>query len=181
MSMGTAGKSKRLIGLGLAMATSLSALILLSGPATAGLGIGAQRSLPATVGGNVWSLRDSQTTGNSNNTFLYGDPDDFPIMGDWNGDGEKTPGIVQGNVWTLRNSNDTGVGEIVFRYGDPGDFPIVGDWDGDGFDTPGINRGNFYALRNSNDSGFGDTVFTFGDPEAFPVIWAAPALMATGR
>jgi hypothetical protein len=135
MSMGT-GKSKRLIGLGLA----IGHLALRSEPAERS-GHRRQRHpsarfFAATVGGNVWSLRDSQTTGDSNNTFLYGDPDGFPIMGDWDGDGEKTPGIVRGNLW---------------------------------------------ALRNSNDSGFGDTLFTFGDPDAFPVIWAAPALIATGR
>jgi len=82
-------------------------------------------------------LRNSATTGVGDIVFVYGDPSDTTLMGDWNGDGTDTPGVVRNGVWHLRNSNTTGFGEISLAYGDPGDTPVVGDWDGNGTDTPG--------------------------------------------
>ena len=76
---------------------------------------------PVVVRGRTWYLRNSNTSGNANIAFLYGDPDDIPVMGDWNGDGVDTPGVVRGRTWYLRNSNTSGNANIAFLYGDPGD------------------------------------------------------------
>jgi hypothetical protein len=102
--------------------------------------------------------------------LLYGNPGDFPLVGDWNGDGTDTVGIHRGNTFYLRNSNTTGVADITFNYGDPGDVPIVGDWNGDGVDTVGVIRGNTFYLRNSNTTGPADITFTYGNPGDRPLV-----------
>jgi 5'-nucleotidase len=105
--------------------------------------------------------------------FYYGDPGDYPFVGDWDGDGVDTPGLYRqsdGYVY-LRNSNTQGIADIKFFFGDPGDVPIAGDFNGDGFDTVSIYRPSnqtFYIINElgSNDAGLGaaDFSFMFGDP-----------------
>ena len=121
---------------------------------------------PAVTRGNAWYLRNSATTGIGDIAFVYGDPGDITLMGDWNGDGTDTPGVVRNGMWYLRNSNTTGIGEVSFAYGDPRDVPIVGDWDGNGTDTPGVFRQSTseWHLRNSNTKGIGEISFMFGPP-----------------
>ena len=134
-------------------------------------------ALPAVVRDNVWHLRNSLSSGFADSSFAYGRADDFPLMGDWDGDGTKTPGVVRGNLWYLRNSNSAGVGEIVFSFGKATDIPVVGDWDGDGTDTPGVFRpdpgpcGNIdgcsrstWHMRNANTQGPADLSFDFSFP-----------------
>jgi 5'-nucleotidase/UDP-sugar diphosphatase len=105
--------------------------------------------------------------------FYYGNPGDYPFVGDWNGDGVDTPGLYRqsdGYVY-LRNSNTQGIADIKFFFGDPGDVPIAGDFNEDGFDTVSIYRPSnqtFYIINElgSNDAGLGaaDFSFMFGDP-----------------
>lgn len=148
---------------GLIAATIHSAPPALASPAPA---------KPAVVRGNEWHLRNSLSTGIADISFSYGSDGDFPLMGDWDGNGSATPGVVRGNTWHLRNSNSTGIGEISFQYGSVGDIPFVGDWDGDGRDTPGVVRGGggcgpfdcvFFPtewhLRNENSTGNGHISF----------------------
>lgn len=80
-------------------------------------------------------------------TFSYGEADDTPLVGDWDGDGTDTVGVfreVDNTAWwhltnkTAPPFDDT----ITINYGAPGHRPIVGDWDGDGTDTLGIVDGN---------------------------------------
>lgn len=147
--------------------------------------LAAPASHPGVVrGGNTWLLRDTLTGGPATTTFTDGAPGDgIHVMGDWDGDGDKTPGIVriQGDfqnshyVWYLRNSNTAGVADVPpFAYGrpsfgfeEPGDSPIVGDWDGDGTDTPGVIRGLGqgtlrWLLRDSNSGGPADIALSYG-------------------
>ena len=105
--------------------------------------------------------------------FYYGDPGDYPFVGDWDGDGVDTPGLYRqsdGYVY-LRNSNTQGIADIKFFFGDPGDVAIAGDFNGDGFDTVSIYRPSnqtFYIINElgSNDAGLGAAEFSFmfGDP-----------------
>ena len=105
--------------------------------------------------------------------FYYGDPGDYPFVGDWDGDGVDTPGLYRqsdGYVY-LRNSNTQGIADIKFFFGDPGDVPIAGDFNGDGFDTVSIYRPSnqtFYIINElgSSDAGLGAAEFSFmfGDP-----------------
>ncbi|MGI9586542.1 MAG: TolB family protein, partial [Acidimicrobiia bacterium] len=83
-----------------------------------------------------WMLRD----GGLVEEFFYGNPGDFPFVGDWNCDGVDTPGLYRqadGFVY-LRNTNTQGNADVSFFFGDPGDVPLSGDFNGDGCDTVSI-------------------------------------------
>jgi hypothetical protein len=122
-------------------------------------------------GQGKWYLYDD--AGSLATSFFYGNPGDFPIMGDWDGDGVETPGMYRqsdGYVY-LRNSNSQGIAHIRFFFGDPGDVPIAGDFNNDGFDTVSIYRPSnqtFYIINElgENDGGLGpaDFSYVFGNP-----------------
>jgi hypothetical protein len=124
-----------------------------------------------------WYLRDA---GNGETTsFFYGNPGDFPGLGDWDCDGVDTPGMYrQGDGYVyLRNSNTQGAANIRFFFGDPGDVPLVGDFNGDGCDTVSIYRPSnqtFYIINalGENDGGLGaaDYSFVFGNPGDKPFV-----------
>ena len=112
-------------------------------------------------------------------SFYYGNPGDYPFVGDWDGDGVETPGLYRqsdGYVY-LRNANSQGVADIRFYFGNPGDVPIAGDFNGDGFDTVSIYRPSnqtFYIINKlgSNDGGLGAAEFSyvFGNPGDKPFV-----------
>jgi hypothetical protein len=84
-----------------------------------------------------WHLRNAagQVT-----SFFFGNPGDFPILGDWDCDGTDTPGMYRqsdGFVY-LSNANRSQVADIRFFFGNPGDVPLAGDFNGDGCDTVSI-------------------------------------------
>ena len=93
-------------------------------------------------------------------SFAYGSPTDYPVVGDWNGDGVDTPGVVRGNSWYLSNTYN-GTVDVSFTYGIAGDVPVVGDWNGDGIDTPGVVRYSTWYLSNTF-GGTGDYIFSYG-------------------
>jgi peptidoglycan/xylan/chitin deacetylase (PgdA/CDA1 family) len=118
---------------------------------------------PVVVRGNTWYVRDTLTGGVADRVFTYGQPGDFQLMGDWDGDGLATPGVVRGSTWMLRNSLNGGPPDITFAYGFASDYPVVGDWDGNGTDTPGVIRGSTWYLKNTNASpGTADVSFAYG-------------------
>jgi hypothetical protein len=126
---------------------------------------------PGVVRDGTWFLRDTPTTGAATvPSFVYGNPDDFALMGDWDGDGDDTPAVWRDGVFFLRNTNTTGPADIVVRYGNPDDFPIVGDWDGDGDDTIGVTRRGRWFLRNANSAGVADITFSYGDPDDLTLV-----------
>jgi Tol biopolymer transport system component len=112
-------------------------------------------------------------------TFYYGNPGDYPFMGDWDGDGIDTPGLYRqsdGYVY-LRNSNSEGIADITFFFGNPGDVPLAGDFNGCGFDTVSIYRpseARFYIITELGEDGGGlgaaDYSFLFGDAGDKPVV-----------
>ncbi len=111
-------------------------------------------------------LRNSNSTGYADVQINYGLAGDYPVVGDWDGDGVDTIGIYRNGVFYLRNSNTIGFADIVFSFGSPGDQPIAGDWDEDGVDTIGVYRrsnGTFF-LRNSNSAGAPSVSFVLGNP-----------------
>ena len=118
---------------------------------------------PVVTRGNTWYVRDTLTGGIADRIFSYGQPGDFQLMGDWDGDGLATPGVVRGSTWLLRNSLDGGPADVTFAYGFPSDYPVIGDWDGNGTDTPGVIRGSTWYLKNTNASpGIADVFFAYG-------------------
>jgi hypothetical protein len=124
----------------------------------------------------LWSLRNAAGV---ETTFYYGNPGDFPIIGDWDCDGDETPGMYRqsdGFVY-LRNSNTQGVADIKFFFGDPGDVPIVGDFDGNGCHTVSIYRpsqSKVFIINKlgANNGGLGqaEVEYFFGDPGDKPFV-----------
>jgi hypothetical protein len=124
-----------------------------------------------------WHLYNEN--GTPTTSFFFGNPGDYPYVGDWNCNGIETPGLYRqsdGYAY-LRNSNTQGNAEIKFFFGDPGDVPIAGDFNGDGCDTLSIYRPSsqtFYVINKlgRNDGGLGtaDFSYVFGNPGDKPFV-----------
>src|SRR6266540_6593025 len=109
-------------------------------------------------------LKNTNTTGIADVAINYGIPGDYPVTGDWDGNGTDTIGVYRNGTFYLRNSNTVGFADIVFPFGLPGDQPVAGDWDGNGTDTVGVYRNGTFFLRNSNSNGIADISFGLGIP-----------------
>jgi hypothetical protein len=112
-------------------------------------------------------------------SFYFGNPGDFPLMGDWDCDGDDTPGMYRQSdgFAYLRESNSQGVAEIRFFFGDPGDIPIAGDFDGDGCDTVSIYRpseGRVFIINelggDGGSLGAAEFAYYFGNPGDKPFV-----------
>jgi len=147
-----------------ALATTMVAVPALAGAQEDSVGVVGQTQ-------GFWYLRDPGS--GATTSFFFGNPGDFPIMGDWNCDGIDTPGLYRqsdGFVY-LRNSNTQGIADIRFFFGNPGDIPLAGDFNKDGCDTVSIYRpsqARIFVINKlgANDGGLGaaDFDFYFGNP-----------------
>ena len=110
-------------------------------------------------------LKNSNTTGFADVAINYGLGGDYPVTGDWDGDGTATIGIYRDGSFYLRNSNTLGFADLVFAFGQPSDQPVAGDWNGDGIDTIGIYRPSTgqFLMRDSNSAGAADYSFYLGN------------------
>jgi len=117
---------------------------------------------PGTHRGDMFGLRNSNSSGYADIEVVYGVASDLPVVGDWDGDGVDTLGVFRDGVFYLRNSNSSGYADITFGYGLPGDKPIAGDWNADGIDTVGVFRNGVFYLRNSNTTGYAHITFGYG-------------------
>lgn len=95
----------------------------------------------------LWQLSNSPTGDAPLISFGWGNPTgDFPMAGDWNGDGIDTVGLFRStgggpNTFYLASANAaTGGNPTTFTLGNFGDVPIAGDWNADGVDTVGLVR-----------------------------------------
>lgn len=112
-------------------------------------------------------------------SFFFGNPGDYPIVGDWDCDGIETPGLYRqtdGFVY-LRNSNTQGIADIRFFFGNPSDIPLAGDFNGDGCDTVSIFRpseGHVFIMNKlgANEGGLGTAEYDyfFGNPGDKPFV-----------
>ena len=127
-------------------------------------------------GSGVWRLRNSVGVVTS---FYFGNPGDYPFVGDWDCDGTDTPGLYRQSdgFAYLRNTNTQGNANISFFFGNPGDVPIAGDFNNDGCDTLSIYRPSnqrFYIINALGQDGGGlgaaDYEFLFGNPGDTPVV-----------
>ena len=111
-------------------------------------------------------LKNTNVSGYADIAINYGMGGDYPIAGDWDGDGIESIGIYRNGKFYLRNSNTVGYADIEFAFGSAGDQPVVGDWNGDGIDTIGVYRSSTFTfyLRNSNTAGYADMTFSLGIP-----------------
>ncbi len=135
-------------------------------------------------GNGLLYLKNTNTTGFADVAINYGAGGDYPITGDWDGNGTDTIGIYRNGMFYLRNSNTLGFADIVVPFGAPGDQPVAGDWDGDGIDTIGVYRSSAIAfcLRNSNSAGVSDTSFLLGIPGDIGIAgdWDGDGMDTTG-
>ena len=133
-------------------------------------------------GNGLLYLKNANTTGFADVAINYGTGGDYPIAGDWNGDGTATIGIYRNGSFYLRNSNTLGFADIVFAFGTPGDQPVAGDWDGDGVDTIGVYSNGQFLLRNSNSAGAANMSFFLGNPGDVGIAgdWNGDGMDTTG-
>jgi hypothetical protein len=129
-------------------------------------------------------LKNSNDTGFADMALNYGLGGDYPVVGDWDGNGTVTIGIYRGGTFYLKNSNTLGFAEVVFPFGIPGDQPIAGDWNGDGIDTIGVYRPSTgqFLLKNNNSEGQPDASFYLGNVGDVGVAgdWNGDGLDTTG-
>ena len=112
-------------------------------------------------------------------SFFFGTPGDFPMMGDWDCDGDDTPGLYRQSdgFAYLRNTSSQGAADIRFFFGNPGDIPIAGDFDGDGCDTVSVYRpaeGRVFIINdlgeNGGSLGAATSTYYFGNPGDKPFV-----------
>ena len=86
---------------------------------------------------------DNGGLGAAEYSFLFGNPSDKPVVGDWDGDGIDEIGLHRETtgLFYYRNTLATGVADGQFYFGDPGDRFVAGDWGVvDEKDTPAVFR-----------------------------------------
>ncbi|MBK7455508.1 MAG: hypothetical protein IPJ46_17815 [Anaerolineales bacterium] len=127
-------------------------------------------------------LKNANTSGFADVAINYGLSGDYPVAGDWDGNGTATIGIYRNGSFYLRNSNTLGFADLVIPFGTPGDQPVVGDWNGDGVDTIGVYSNGQFRLRNSNSAGAADMSFFLGNPGDVGIAgdWNGDGLDTTG-
>lgn len=147
---------------------------------------------PVVVNEGSWQLGNSPS-GATASSYVYGQPGDVPVVGDFSNSGVRTVGVVRGTrhgvagsenkvIWMLRQVEGPGEPDLVIEYGRAGDIPVVGDWNGNGVHTIGVVRGNRWMLRNSNRAGPPDLDFFFGEVGDIPVVgdWNGAGRTAIG-
>lgn len=106
--------------------------------------------------------------------FAYGQSDDQPIVGDWNGDGIRTVAVFRGGSWVLDSDADGRMenSDSAFQYGASGDVPVVGDWNGDGVEQIGVYRNGTWILDTNGNRELDatDKVFEMGGQSDVPVV-----------
>jgi parallel beta-helix repeat protein len=99
-------------------------------------------------------------------SFLFGNPGDKPVVGDWDGDGVDEIGLHRETTgfFYYRNTLSTGIADGQFFFGDPGDRFVAGDWGVvDGVETPAMYRPSnmtFY-FRHTLTQGNADSQFVW--------------------
>ncbi len=109
-------------------------------------------------------------------SFLFGNPGDTPVVGDWDGDGIDEVGLYResSGFFYYRTTLTTGVAAGQFYFGNPGDRFVVGDWGiSDGRDTPAVFRPypmpSTLYFRHTLTPGAADSQFSWGGPNWLPV------------
>ncbi len=108
--------------------------------------------------------------------FEYGDSDDTPIAGDWNGDGVSNVGLFRDGTWYLdvdgngRWNDDADI--YIERFGQAGDIPVVGDFNGDGIDEIGVFSSGQWHLDSNGSRAMdaSDKSFELGGAGDVPVV-----------
>jgi hypothetical protein len=105
--------------------------------------------------------------------YVFGNPDDKPFVGDFDGDGIETVGLHRESTGLVyyRNSHTQGFAHGEFIFGDPGDRLVAGDWTGNGTDSPALLRPATATMyfRFTNDQGVADATWSTGNADCIPV------------
>jgi Tol biopolymer transport system component len=99
-------------------------------------------------------------------SFLFGNPADQPVVGDWDGDGVDEVGLhrASSGYFYYRDTLDTGIADGQFYFGNPADRFTAGDWGTvDGRDTPAV-------FRPSNSTMYFRHTLTQGDAD-YQFVW----------
>ncbi|MFQ3535339.1 MAG: S8 family serine peptidase [Aggregatilineales bacterium] len=135
----------------------------------------------------VFYLRHNLTAGPADLSVFWGGPNDYPVAGDWDGDGTFTVGFYRSStgMFYLTNANVTGAPIAhQFSLGVPGDLPMAGDWNGDGRFGVGTYRpsNGILYLRNTLTTGFADFGMIFGIAGDMPVAgdWDGDGIYSPG-
>ncbi len=99
-------------------------------------------------------------------SFIFGNPGDKPVVGDWDGDGIDEVGLHREStgLFYWRNTLTTGIADGEIFFGNPGDRFVAGDWGiVDGKDTPAVFRPSDITLyfRHTLTQGVADSQFTW--------------------
>jgi hypothetical protein len=110
----------------------------------------------------------------------FGMPGDLPIVGDWNGSGNKKVGVFRDGIWYLDSNGNgqfDGCGvDGCLNFGTTGDIPVLGDWTGSGQVRLGVFRDGIWYLDvngNGRFDGCGvgqDRCINFGAAGDVPVV-----------
>ena len=110
-------------------------------------------------------------------SFAFGNQNDIPVYGDWDGNNKFEVGVKRGNSWYLDyNSNDKFDNcqiDKCYTFGIATDIPITGDWNGDGKWEIGVKKSgsnNFVLDYNGNGiSESADKSYYFGLATDIPI------------
>ena len=107
-------------------------------------------------------------------SFIFGNPGDKPVVGDWDGDGVDEVGLHREStgLFYWRNSLNTGAADGQIIFGNPGDRFVAGDWGKvDGKDSPAVFRPSNTEVffRHTLTQGTADSKFSFGRSSWLPV------------
>ena len=111
-------------------------------------------------------------------SFVFGNPGDKPVVGDWDADGFDEIGLHResSGYFYFRNTLDTGIADGQFYFGNPADRFIAGDWGVvDGADTPAVYRPDTvtFFFRHTLTQGNADSSVTWGGSTWLPVAGAS--------
>jgi lysophospholipase L1-like esterase len=103
-------------------------------------------------------------------SFVFGNPGDQPVVGDWDGDGVDEIGLHResSGLFYWRNTRTTGIADGEIYFGDPGDRFVAGDWGVvDGRDTPAVYRPSDRTVyfRHTLTEGNADSQFLWSGAE----------------
>jgi hypothetical protein len=117
-------------------------------------------------------------------SFIYGNHNDVPLMGDWDGNGTQTQGVWRPSTGEFHLANTLG-GAANLSFTIAGSYtPLVGDWDGNKTTTVGTYSAGAWRLRNSNVGGATtEIVFNYGgNPGEIPLTgdWDGDGIWTPG-
>jgi hypothetical protein len=117
--------------------------------------------LPAWYRAGYWWI--PQANGTTKHVH-FGVVGDYPVVGDWDGDGVTGLGVYASGTWYVTNQLPAGDASIqaTWQYGGAGMLPLVGVWPGTTTLGIGVNKGNVWSFRSTMSAGSSLTGFTYG-------------------